>query len=89
MTGGAECFVAEGIECFVTGVAECSVPGGTEHFVGTSLVVLSACCCPNLPHVLLHSCKWGNAVPMNIFCNLLGHYHCMGDHCYLGWGICF
>ena len=66
MTGSAECFVAKGIECFVAGVAECSVSGGTECFLGTSLVVLSTFHHPNLPDVLLHSCKWGNAVPMNI-----------------------
>ena len=70
----AECFVAGGTESFVTGVAECSepggaecfVPGGTEHFLGTSLAVLSVCHYPNLSHILLHSCKWGNVVPKSI-----------------------
>ena len=55
MTGGAECFVAGGAECFV----------------GIFLVVLSACHCPSVPHVPLHSCKWGTVVPMNIFLQLV------------------
>ena len=59
MNGGAECFVAWGAECFV--------PGGIEHFVGTSLVVLSAYHHPNLPHGLLHSCKWGQCSPHEHF----------------------
>ena len=65
MAGGTECFVTGVAECFVPGSAECFVPGGTEHFMGTSLVVLSACH-HHILHVLLHSCKWGNKVPMNI-----------------------
>ena len=51
MTGGAE--------CFVTGGAECSV--GTDF-----LDALSACCHPNLPLHVPHSCKWGSASPMSI-----------------------
>ena len=67
MTGGVECFVARGAECLVTGVAEYFVAGVAECFVGAFLVVPSACHHPNLPCVPHHSCKWGNAVPMNTF----------------------
>ena len=64
MTGGADCFVAEGDEYFVT--------GGVEYFEGTEfLAVLSACCQPNLCHVPLPSCKWGNVVPMYISLQLV------------------
>ena len=63
MTGGADCFVAGVAECFVTGDAEYFVADVAECFVGAFLVVLSACHHPNLPHVPLHSCKWGNVVP--------------------------
>ena len=78
MTLGVECLVAGGAECFaagdaehcVTGGAECFVAGVTECFVGTFLVVLFACCHPNLPHVLLHSSKWGNEIPMSTFLQL-------------------
>ena len=55
----------------MTGKAECLVAGGTECFVGTFWVVLSASCHPNLPCAPLHSCKWGDAAPMNIFLQLV------------------
>ena len=73
MTGGAECFVTGDLECFVD----------TDF-----LVVLSACHCSNLPLcVPLHSCKWGNVVPLSISLQFVWHNYCMGDHCYLEW--CF
>ena len=56
----------------MTGGADCFVSGGTKCFVGTDfLAVPSVCHHPNLPHVPLHSCKWGNAVPKYIFLQLV------------------
>ena len=64
MTGSADCSVAWGTEYFGAGVPACFGAWGAECFGVTSLVALSAYCCPNLPCPLPHSCKWGNAVPM-------------------------
>ena len=67
MTEDTPCFVAGDAESFVIGGAGCFVAGGTTCFVGTDfLAVPSTCCHPNLPCVPLHSCKWGNVIPMNI-----------------------
>ena len=70
MTGDADSFVAGGAECFVTGVTKYFVAEAAEC-LGVFMFVLSACHHPNLPHVPLHSFKWGNGVPMNIFLQLV------------------
>ena len=62
----AESFVTQDADCSVAGGAEGSVAGGTEYFGGTFLVG-SAYCHPSPLHVLPHSYKWGNAVPMSTF----------------------
>ena len=64
--GVAEYFVAGGARCFMAGNTECFVAGAAACFGGTFLIAHSVCHCPNLPHVLPHSYKWGNVDPMSI-----------------------
>ena len=63
---GAEHSVVGSAESFVTQDADCSVAGDAECFGGAFLVG-SAYCHPSPLHVLPHSCKWGNVVPMSTF----------------------
>ena len=92
VVGGTEGSVAQGVDCPVVGGTGYSAAGGTERFGGTSLVGF-ANHHPSPLHALLHFCKWGNVVPMSIFCGLLKHYHDLGDYsnfglffCFDGWG---
>ena len=95
VAGGTEGSAAGGAENFVTQEADCSVAGGTEHFVardaecfGGAFLFGSAHYHPSLLHAPPPSCKWGNAVPMSTFFNLIRHHHGMGDCCNLGWFFC-
>ena len=55
-----------GTDCSVAGSTEGFVAGGTEYF-GDTFSVGSAYHHPSPLHVLPHSCKWGNVVPMSTF----------------------
>ena len=62
---GPESFVTQDTYCFVVGGTEWSVAGAVEYFGGIFLFGPAYHCSSPL-HVLPHSFKWGNAVPMSI-----------------------
>ena len=70
VAGGTEHFAAGGADSFVTQAADCSVARGTEwgaEYFRDVFWVGSTHYHPSLLHVLPHSYKWGNTVPMSIF----------------------
>ena len=83
LAGAVEGFVAVAVVVTVT------VVEGVERFGGAFLVDFVDHHPSPLLHALLHFCKWGNVVPMSIFCGPFGHHHGVGDCCNFGLFICF
>ena len=90
----ADCFVIGDAEGFVAvGIGDSAAEGfvwsGAEGFGGTFLADFVDCHPSPLLCVLLHFCKWSNAVPTSIFLWLVCHGHGMGDCCKFGLFFCF
>ena len=92
-------FFSQNVDCFVIGdakgfvavgignsAAEHFVQSGAEGFQGTFLADFVDCHPSPLLHILLTFCKWGNAVPMNIF---LWFVWALGDCYNFGLFFCF